>query len=286
MTKIALLGGDRRQEFLAFALRGRGFETVGFGNTVFSGAPDLDKAMEGAGVVLLPVPATRDGVFLARGNEPKAAIPFSAILARLRPGTLLLGGQLPPDWVEQAQKRGAICADYYLDETVQIRNALPTAEGALRLAMQELPTTLFGSQTVVAGYGRIGSLLSEKLVALGAKVGVLARSSAALAKAELHGAQGRSFLQGVPPFFKDCRVLFNTVPERVFDVPLLSALPRNCILIELASAPGGFDPELANSMGLKVIPAQGLPGRFYPEAAGNILADAVCKILRANGFLD
>ena len=128
--------------------------------------------------------------------------------------------------------------------------------------------------------------ISEKLGALGAKVGVLARSSAALAKAELHGAQTRSFLQGVPPFFKDCRVLFNTVPERVFDVPLLSALPQNCILIELASAPGGFAPELANSMGLKVIPAQGLPGRFYPEAAGNILADAVCKILRANGFLD
>ena len=283
MGIIAILGGDRRQEFLALELKLSGFEILGFGNGVQPASKSLAEAIQTARVVLLPVPATRNGIFLSQSGAIDP-IPFSAVLEHLRPGTILLGGLLPPEWISEAERRGAVCADYYLEETVQLKNALPTAEGALRLAMQELPVTLFGIRAAVVGYGRIGSLLCEKLIALGAKVGILARSPVALADAELHGAQTGSFGNGIPPFFSDCRVLFNTVPKRVLGRSFLSALPQNCILIELASAPGGFDPELAKEKGLRVLPAQGLPGRFYPETAGGILADAVCNILSANGF--
>lgn len=283
MERIAILGGDRRQEFLAVKLKLSGFDICGFGNGIQPAATDGAEAVSTAKAVLLPVPATRDGVFLSQSGQFDP-VPFSAVLENLRPGTLLLGGLLPPEWIAKAERRGAVCADYYREETVQLKNALPTAEGALRLAMQELPVTLFGTRAVVVGYGRIGSLLCEKLVTLGAKVGVLARAPTALANAELHGAQVGALSSGIPPFFADCRVLFNTVPVRVLEQSFLSALPENCILIELASAPGGFDPELAKKKGLRVLPAQGLPGRFYPETAGRILADAVCKLLSANGF--
>ena len=286
MAKIALLGGDKRQEFLAIELRQRGFDIVGFGNGITPAATGIAGAVEGAEVVLLPVPATRNGVFVSQSVTDIAKISFSDLLACLPSGTLLLGGLLPPEWVAAAEEQGILCSDYYKEEPVQLQNALLTAEGALRLAMQELPVPLFGTQTAVIGYGRIGSLLCEKLVALGAAVGVLARSPAALVKANLHGAKAAVFGQEIPPFFGRCRVLFNTVPERVLEPPFLSALPKNCILIELASAPGGFDPDLAKKMGFKVIPAPGIPGRFYPEAAGRILADAVCAILLANGFPD
>ena len=283
MVKVALLGGDERQNQLAKELRRRGYTVAGFGNAVEDRGADLAGTLNGARVVILPVPATRNGVFLSQGAAG-AEIAFSQVLALLEPGVLLLGALFPPAWIEAAKECGAICLDYYREETVQLRNALPTAEGALRLAMQELPVTLFGVETAVVGYGRIGSLLCEKLIALGAKVGVLARAPAALAQAELHGARIGAFSQGAPPFFRECRVLFNTVPERVLSRPFLQALPENCILIELASAPGGFDPALAKELGFRVVTAQGLPGRFYPETAGKILADAVCAILEANGF--
>ena len=286
MKTIALIGGDARQTFLARELRRRGFAVIGYENRVLPAAPDLAGATQNVNAVLLPVPATRDGKTISQIGQGAKEISFSDLLFRLAPGTLLSGGLLPPEWVTAANARGIVCVDYFQGETVQLKNALPTVEGALRLAMQELPVTLSGTQTAVVGYGRIGSLLSEKLIALGAKVGVLARSPAALAAAELHGARAQAFSSGVPPFFAACRVLFNTVPERVLERPFLSALPENCVLIELASAPGGFDPDLANEVGLKVVSAQGLPGRFYPETAGKILADAVCAILRANGFLD
>ena len=286
MQKIALPGGDQRQIFLADALRRRGFRIMGFGNLAEPAGKTLAETLDGAKIVVLPVPATRDGENLSQSAKETPPIRFGEVLNFLAPGAFLLGGALPREWIAAAEARGIRSADYYKSERTQLLNALPTAEGALRLAMQALPTTLFGTQTVVVGYGRIASLLSEKLVALGAKVGVLARSPEALARAELHGANPYALGQGVPPFLADCRVLFNTVPERVLDRSFLQALPQNCILIELASLPGGFDADLAKRAGFQVIPAQGLPGRFYPETAGKILADAVCAILNANGFLD
>lgn len=279
MQKIALLGGDQRQEFLSRELSRKGFSVVGFGNSVAPAGQNLAAALEGASAVILPVPASRDGVHLSKGEQEAPELPFAEVLDRLPAGTLLLGGALLPEWNSAAKARGILCADYYLSETVQLRNALPTAEGAIMLAMRELPVTLSGAQTAVVGYGRIGSLLAEKLIALGAKVGVLARSPEALVKAELHGAEVYRLGKGVPPFFRGARVLFNTVPERILEPYFLQTLPQNCILIELASAPGGFDPDFANAAGLRIIPAQGLPGRFYPETAGKILADAVCAIL-------
>ncbi len=285
MQTIALLGGDRRQTFSAEVLRRRGFAVVGFCNDVAPAKKTLADALHGAKIVVLPVPATRDGVhiFQTAGQTPPA---FEEVLAGMPPGAVLLGGALPPAWMAAASAKKIPCADYYLGERVQLLGALPTVEGALRLAMQELPATLFGTQTAVVGYGRIGALLAEKLVALGAKTGVLARSPAALTRAELHGARAQALGKGIPPFLRDCRVLFNTVPERILDRAFLQALPKNCILIELASAPGGFDPDLAKEEGLRVLSAQGLPGQFYPETAGTILADAVCETLSANGFLD
>ena len=286
MHEIAMLGGDERQKYLAMRLKDRGFAVVGFGNQVRPAAKDLASAVKNAGAVILPVPSTRDGKYLSQADREMPRIAFSELLSLLAPGTLLSGGMMPPEWCAAASARGILPIDYFSGEPVQLQNALPTVEGALRLAMQALPVTLCGTQTAVVGYGRIGSLLVEKLVALGASVGVLARSPVALAAAELHGARAQAFQKGVPPFFADCRVLFNTVPERVLDASFLSALPKNCVLIELASAPGGFDPDLAKASGLTVIPAQGLPGRFYPETAGKILADAVCELFAANGFSD
>ena len=54
-------------------------------------------------------------------------------------------------------------------------HAVPTAEGAIQIAMEELPITLHGAKTLVIGYGRLGKLLSHRLSAMGAKVSVAAR---------------------------------------------------------------------------------------------------------------
>ncbi len=275
MPILAIIGGDARQERMAktFAERGYTVRTFGLAN---GENRSLGETVRQANAVILPVPATRDGERVPTSSG--GGVPFSALLPLLDPAALLLGGMLPESWIRSFAARGGRTADYYREETVALRNALPTVEGALRLAMESLPVTLFGTRLAVVGYGRIGSLLTEKLVALGARVAVLARSPAARAAAELRGAKAFPLSGEAIRAIADCRLIFNTVPARVFRAEDLRALPSGCVLMELASASGGFDPKEAEAAGLRVIPAPALP-RFYPETAGRILADAICGIL-------
>ena len=281
MKTLAVIGGDSRQRFLCSELQRRGYPVRTFGIEAESGS--LATALGDADAVILPVPATRDGEHIQTPLVPSLSLSFSAILPYLSPRVRLLGGMVPREWATALEERGIRVDDYFHDETFQLRNALPTAEGAIRLAMEALPVTLFGTRVAVIGYGRIGSLLAERLTVFGARVSVFARSPVARANARLHGTDAETAEAGKLCLPSDCRVVFNTVPSRILDADGLRALPHGCVMLELASAPGGFDPHDAERAGLHVISAPGLPGRFYPESAGTVLADTVCAILDADG---
>ena len=74
--------------------------------------------------------------------------------------------------------------------------------------------------------------------------------------------------------------LVNTVPARVLDDGALCALPESALLLELASAPGGFEKTLAENLGLRVLAAPGLPGRRVPESAAAIMREAIYASIR------
>lgn len=67
---------------------------------------------------------------------------------------------------EEAEKRGLTIHDYFEREELAIHNAVPTAEGAIQLAMEETPITLYGSRCLVTGFGRVARALCRLLVAM------------------------------------------------------------------------------------------------------------------------
>jgi dipicolinate synthase subunit A len=154
----------------------------------------------------------------------------------------------------------------------------------IAVAMNELPVTIDGIHAAIIGYGRIGSLLAERLRALGAEVTVYARRSEQCTLARLHHhraarllcREGETVLESIPA---DLRVIFNTVPSRILAGRVLEMLPPECLLIDLASAPGGIDHAAARAMGLHTVWATALPGKCAPESAGRILAEVLHEIL-------
>ena len=93
-------------------------------------------------------------------------------------------------------------------------NAVPTAEGAIQIAMEELPITIHGARALVIGYGRLGRALSQRLAGLGAKVSVAARKFADLAWAEScgYGIEHTGQLEGWLCCYD---LVVNTVPARI-----------------------------------------------------------------------
>ena len=119
-------------------------------------------------------------------------------------------------------------------------NTVPTAEGAIQLAMENMPITIHACRALVIGYGRVGRLLADRLRGLGAFVSVAARRYEQLAWAEADGCTVQR-LGDMGGWLCGYDLIVNTVPARVLTEELLSDLKASCLVIDVASKPGGAD---------------------------------------------
>ena len=126
------------------------------------------------------------------------------------------------------------------------------------------------------GYGRIGKVLARYLRAMGAKVTVAARNAADREKIEGNGCIPVDYLDIA---YENYRVIINTVPALVVDRTAVEHMRDDVFIIELASAPGGFDTQHIKDRDLSFINASGLPGKTAPLAAGMIIKDTIMNIL-------
>ena len=281
---IAVLGGDKRMDFAARELVRLGYSVLEWGRNESDNASSFSKKarewFSDVDVLMLPLPASLDGTHLwtplcKTDDGMRMETLFCAA-----PEKLWLVGRLGETLRQRTEEKEIRCIDYFDSEILQLKNALPTAEGAIEIAMRELPVVLDGTKVAVIGYGRIGEVLSLKLKALGANVTVYARRPEVCTHAELLGCYAMQ-IKGESSFRFDTntRVIFNTVPSRLFTREILLTLPRECLIIDLASLPGGVDMKAAEELGIRAVWATALPGKCAPESAGIILGQTVHSIL-------
>lgn len=280
----AIIGGDVRQLYLAQDLQADGHEVrlYGFelreevrGGKILKSV--LADALENVDCVLLPFPCENE-----RGNInapfSEKEITYAAFFNALsNSGTPVFCGRITERLQKAADAAGAELIDYEREELI-IKNAVPSAEGALQIAMEEMQKTIHGSYALVTGFGRIGKIIARYLSALGAHVSVSARRQSDLAWISVLGytplETGR--LKGRLSGFD---VVFNTVPAVILTRELLSELPEHCVIIDIASMPGGVDFAAARTLSRKAIHALSLPGKVAPITAGRAIRDVLYIIL-------
>jgi dipicolinate synthase subunit A len=289
---FAVVGGDQRQAHLLSALAGRenGFNLYGMFLEKGPKLPhrihqsdDVKLVFPQSDVLIFPLPllGTDGGI-----NTPLSdkRVSLAECLDYILPESAVFAGMVP-DWAaEQAARKGIRLIDYFRREEFAVGNAGPTAEGAVEIALRELPFTLYGAQCLITGYGRIAKVLAKLLVAFGARVKVVARKPSDLVWAQIAGCTPVP-LRELGFNLRDTDVLFNTVPAVILDEEKLAKLGRNCLVIDLATKPGGVDFETAKNLGLKTIWALSLPGKVSPDSAGEIILDTVLGILCEGGIL-
>ena len=281
-STVSIIGGDLRQLTVAGELKKEGYGVLLYGFDKYDGGTELDKAKSldealCSDIIILPVPVTFDGATI---NSPYSAAPAAIddFLDGINPSVLLFGGQIKPNLQKALNEKNIKFKDYLTREELAIRNAVPTAEGAIKIAIEETPITLHGSRCLVLGYGRIGKILSRMLQGLGANVSVEARKYADLAMIEGHGCDPLPLGELKNELY--CfDVIFNTVPALVLSEELLRQVNHSALIIDLASKPGGVDFTAARLMGLRVIWALSLPGKVAPVTSGIIIKDTIMNII-------
>lgn len=277
MQTLVLIGGDARSRYLNTYFLEQGFSTYCFG---IDSAIDKEKLLSvlrsNIAAVVLPLPATRDGKTV---NIPLTGdvLPFEELYAMLSRGTVVFGGMLPKPLSEQFFKQGIRAVDYY-DEEVILQNAVLTAEGAMHVLHAHLDCSLATLHIAIAGYGRVGRAIVEALKVQACTLTVAARREETRREARADGCIAVSVaeLQENPAAFD---VLINTVPARLFSAETLQKTKPNVLLLEIASAPFGFDFEAAKELGRKAVNAQSLPGKTAPQAAAVILGEKIKSLL-------
>ncbi len=286
--KIGVIGGDTRQLSAAHKLAEEGFSVYCFGTPKkdgryngFTECTNLEACVSGCAAVVLGVPYSSDGKWLNCPPEDYA-ISVKALLCTMIPGQLLLGGRLDKNLYEAAKKHSVKAIDYFTSEELTVLNAIPTAEGAVEIAMKELDTSLRDARMLITGFGRVAKVLAHTLKGLGCDVTVTCRRKSESAWCRVYG-YGFLPLDALDDNADGYDVIFNTVPATVFTRELLSN--TDAVIIDLASAPGGVDADAAGELGVRVIRALSLPGKVAAKTAGEIIAGSVCDILTEEGII-
>ncbi|MBR3611126.1 MAG: dipicolinate synthase subunit DpsA [Oscillospiraceae bacterium] len=277
-----IAGGDLRSVYLAKALAKEENEVFAF---ALEGAnlPEDIKMIENtadfknAENVIFPLPCCDDEGFLKTAFS-KEKISAEEIIDNMKKGSVLMGGLLPKKLFEKAQEKGIEVFDYYRREEFAVRNAALTAEAAAAIVMEMLSESVSTVPVLILGHGRIGRLLSAILKALDAKVTVAARRYSELAWIRSEGMNPLEF-RLIDEEIGKYKVVFNTVPAMVLNRERLVLMDKSAIIIDLASEPCGTDFEAAKELGITAKKALGLPGKFAPKTAGEIVRDTVLNIL-------
>lgn len=258
--RLIAFGGDERMSGALAAARARGWETLHVRTREEAQDP------VGADAVLLPWPRSFEKETLLGGELGRAQTLSAIPVCR----AALIGSDVRAQEVPQA----GVAVLPGRDETFLLKNAALTAEGALFAAHAKTGRALAGRSCLVTGFGRIGRALAARLTAMEAFVVVCARSEAQMRLAHDMGAHPVP-MHALTAACAQAELVFNTVPARVLGEEALSALAGHAQLIELASAPYGADPELAQHLGVPMAIESGLPGRFAPADAGAALFEAL-----------
>ena len=277
--KFGIIGGDLRQCYLAESLHSdghtvliSGFDKIENQNTKNKNV-NVEETINSSEFIVLPLPISRDGKTL---NAPFSENPINLDdnLFNLLKNKKVFVGIISS--IKNKVKIEQNFYDYYREDFM-VLNAIPTAEGAIKIAIEESKKIINKSNCLVVGYGRIGKVLSNILKNMGANVTVSARKAEDHTWAQINGYKSTNILKSNEKL--DFDIIFNTVPAMIFGYKNLLRCNQNTLIIDLASDPGAVDKESAEKLKIRTIQALGLPGKLFPKTAGEITKKIIYKII-------
>ncbi|MHB9094458.1 MAG: dipicolinate synthase subunit DpsA [Eubacteriales bacterium] len=291
---IAVLGGDDRELVLVPELVQMGANVKVAGISKLAENRDVqfchrvEDAVQGAGFAVLPMPGIDEEGYIRARYGVGPLFLNREVMRSFRDDCVLIVGTARPLLKELAAQRGLRLVEIAEMDEVAILNSIPSAEGAVQMAMEATDITIHGSKVLVMGFGRCGVTLARMLRAMGAKTAVAARKPADLARIREMGMEPLTYQQ-LQGYIGDTDIIFNTVPSPVLGRILLEKVNPAVYICDIASAPGGVDFTAARDLGLKAELAPGLPGKVAPRTAGLILArvipDIIVKELTQTSFI-
>lgn len=259
--KFLLLGTDTKMTECKRCLNKLGYSAHCEENEEF-----LNKMIEFDNIIL-PLPTVKNGIVI--GTDAG----FECIVNSLDKRQNLFYGN-----VENVVTDKSVYS-YYYNESFYKKNSRLTAQGTLKIILDNVCKDLTDLKVCLLGYGCCGKAICRMLFNLSVNVNVFTRSESSKKSAEELGLCVAD-INEIDVSICDFDVIINTVPYNIITEKALKSLNRNNLYIEIASAPYGFDIERSDISGFRYILASALPGKYTPQSVGENIAHTVLEILK------
>lgn len=283
---FAVIGGDLRMIKLTKMLAKEGNivytyglekaeELKGIDNIIF--CEKLTEAIKAVEVVIGPIPFSSNGKEI---NTPFSEQKISVReLMHILNAKILIAGSITPEVYDLANDEYIEIIDIMKREELAVLNTISTAEGTIEIAISNTSKIIHGSNVLVLGFGRIGKVLARKLAGLSAKVTCAARKDEDIAWIKAYGHMSTN-INTLGENLSDFDIIINTVPHMILNEERLNYVKPECLLIDLASNPGGIDKKVAKEKELKLIWALALPGKVAPITTAEFIKDTIYNIMK------
>ena len=288
---VLLVGGDKRQYYMAKFLERAGFAISYFGaffpesegavckiKTAEKLKEHLEKKKYDA--VILPTPAGEEYV---SGTNYELRTKELGDWLKGQKDTGIFGGKIPRFLQATLEKDGKTVVDFMKQEEIARMNGRLTAENAVLEAVMISDTAVINSRSLVIGFGRCGEMLALVLSGLGSEVSVVETAPEKKMRARTYG-----YKVAEPEDLSRYQFIFQTVPEKnmLNDKRLVTLLGTeendNCVVMDISSEPDSIDTEFARKNGIMCVRCPGLPGKYTARSAGELLGEFVRNCLTEN----
>ena len=187
INKFTFIGGDTRQLYMADYI-----ESCGYAVDIYSLpkknrnlTENLSESIKSSQGIILPLPISKDGVYLTSVVPMKETI--DDIISLLDSSHSVFGGLVSKAVETRFNRSGIKLYDYFRREEVSVMNAVPTVQGILKAIIDNIDYTINSSECAVFGYGKIATVTADALKSLGAHVTVCTRKHGDAARAQIKG---------------------------------------------------------------------------------------------------
>ena len=263
--KFLILGGDLRSIKLAEMLINDNNKVFAYGleksediqeNNQIDKISNLQSAIEKVDIIVAPTPFSSNGETI---NSPYAKEEIKIEqLVKANKQKILIAGGIKESIKEQLEEKYLKVIDVMKREELAILNTIATAEGTIKVAIENTDKILQGASVLVLGFGRVAKIVASKFSLLSTKVTCAARKISDLAWIEAYGYNSIN-INDMLYELKDFDIIINTVPQIIIKEKELKHMKPDVLLIDLASKPGGIEGTKAIQMGLKYIWALAIP---------------------------
>ncbi len=234
----------------------------------------LKEAVNNSDIIIGPIPFSSDGKEINTPFSDKI-ISIEELIESIDTQTLI-AGSIKSDVYNLAKSKQII--DIMNREELAVLNTISTVEGTIEIIIANTDTIIHGSKILILGFGRIGKVLAQKLTALSAKVTCAARKNEDFAWIKAYG-YNLTNINTIGENLSQYDIIINTAPNMILTKERMKYVKEECLLIDLASKPGGIDREEAQNRNIKCIWALALPGKVAPVTTAEFIKDTIYNIL-------